>query len=150
MEFKFIDTKSSEYEAERLLRTKVLREPLGFKPGAEIFPFEHESLHLVALDGDLVVGCALFHPEGKTGRMFQMAVYEEYQRKGIGKKLVAIMEEHLADEGFEEVYIHARDIAVPFYKKLGYSAEGEPFIEIGIEHFLMRKKLKAKGRNFGG
>ncbi len=144
MEFKFIDTKSNEYLAERRLRTKVLREPLGFKPGAEIFPFEHESLHLVALDGEGVVGCVLFHPEGKTGRMFQMAVYEEYQRKGVGKKLVAIMEAHIAHEGIEDIYIHARDVAAPFYEKLGYSAEGEPFIEIGIKHFLMRKKLDSK------
>ena len=141
MELKFIDTEHPLYEKERRLRSKVLREELGFPPGAEVFPFEDKSLHLVAVqDGD-VIGCAAFHPEERTGRLYQMAVYEEHRGKGIGGKLVAELERHLRDRGFEEIYLHARHYAVPFYEKLGYEIFGEPFVEIGIDHRKMKKSL---------
>lgn len=139
--FAFITTASPAYEQERALRAKVLREPLGMPPGTEIFPFEDEALHLVALDGDEVVGCVMFKPEGTTGRMLQMAVAQDHQRNGIGTELVRHLEERLRREGFRDAYTHARDYAAPFYERLGYSIDGEPFTEIGIRHFKMRKAL---------
>ena len=141
MELRFIDTRDPLYESETKLRSKILREPFGFPPGAEIFPFENASLHLVAVEGDAVVGCVLFHPEGKTGRMYQMAVSEPHRGEGIGRRLVAELEEHLREKEFEEIYLHARDYAVSFYEQLGYEAEGEMFMEIGIEHRLMKRRL---------
>ena len=39
--------------------------------------------------------------------------------------------------------LHARDAAVPFYSKLGYAAEGKPYVEIGIKHLTMAKDLRA-------
>ncbi len=141
MEIEFIDTEHPLYAKERSLRSKVLREPFGFPPGAEEFPFENSSIHIVAVEGDEVVGCVLFHPEGKTGRMYQMAVAPERQREGIGKRLAAELERHLREDGFEEIYLHARDYAVSFYEQLGYEAEDQPFMEIGIEHRLMKRRL---------
>ncbi len=141
LSFEFISTDSAAYARERELRAKVLREPLGMPPGAEIFPFEDEALHLVARVGDDVVGCVMFKPEGKTGRMLQMAVAQGHQKNGIGTELVKTLEERLRHDGFHDVYAHARDYAVPFYEHLGYSIDGKPFTEIGIRHFLMRKAL---------
>jgi predicted GNAT family N-acyltransferase len=141
MEFRFIDTHDPLYENERKLRSKVLREPFGFPPGAEVFPFENDSLHLIAIEDDDVIGCALFHPEGRTGRIYQMAVSEPRRGKGVGKRLVAELEAHLRKEKLKEIYLHARDYAVSFYAQLGYEIEGEPFMEIGIEHRLMKRTL---------
>ena len=87
MEFKFITTLDPEYAAERELRIEVLRKPLGLPPDSIFFPFEDESVHLVALDKDRVVGCVLFKPDGADGRLFQMAVDECYQRRGLGREL---------------------------------------------------------------
>jgi len=146
IQLKFITTTDQEYLKECNLRSEILRKPLGFPPGAEIFPFEKESLHLVALDGDQLVGCLIFRPEGKTGRIYQMAVAEKYQRQGIGTALLANMEAHLADRGFQDVYTHARHYALPFYEKQGYRVEGEPFEEIEIEHRKMRKVISTLSR----
>ena len=56
MEFRFIDTRDPLYGAERALRVEILRKPLGMPPGSELFPFEKESFHLVAVDEGRVVG----------------------------------------------------------------------------------------------
>ena len=37
--------------------------------------------------------------------------------------------------------LHAREAAVPFYERLGYLSEGEPFDEVGLPHRAMRKRL---------
>jgi len=140
-EFKFITTDDPAYEAERTLRAKVLREPLGLPAGCEIFPFEDEAWHLIATNSDEVVGCLMFKPENTTGRMLQMAISPYHQKEGIGSKLVELLEKRLRTEGFCDVYLHARDYAVPFYERLGYTIEGEPFTEVGLRHRLMRKLL---------
>lgn len=141
MTYSFITTNSAEYIAERELRAKVLREPLGLPRGAEVFPFENDALHLVAIDSNEVVGCVMFKPEGMSGRMLQMAVRSDRQHGGIGSHLVQTLEERLMRDGYREIYLHARDTAVRFYERLGYRAEGEPFVEVGISHVRMKKCL---------
>jgi len=124
------------------LRWRVLRAPLGHPFGATRFPFEEESLHLVALDGGRVVGCVLFYPEGAdTGRLFQMAVEPERQGQGIGVQLVGELEAEVARRGFRTVTLHARETAVGFYQRLGYAVSGEPFTEVGIPHRHMRRQV---------
>jgi ribosomal protein S18 acetylase RimI-like enzyme len=138
----FIGTESPEYASELDLRWRMLRKPLGHGREAVAFPFEAESLHLVALDGNRVVGCVLFHPDGpRTGRLFQMAVEPDRQGTGLGTRLVRGLEAEVARRGFDEVTLHARDTAVGFYARLGYDAVGEPFVEVGIPHQSMRKAL---------
>jgi predicted GNAT family N-acyltransferase len=139
---RLIGLDAPEYAQELDLRWRVLRKPLGMGREAVSFPFEAESLHLVALDGDRVVGCVLFHPEGpETGRLFQMAVEEDRQGAGLGTRLVRELEAEVARRGFREVTLHARDTAVAFYARLGYLAEGEPYPEVGIPHRSMRRAL---------
>ncbi|HVP62785.1 MAG TPA: GNAT family N-acetyltransferase [Myxococcaceae bacterium] len=121
----------------------MLRRPLGHGRGAVTFPFEAESLHLVALDGDRVVGCVLFHPEGPgTGRLFQMAVEPERQGTGLGTRLVRALEGEVTERGFREITLHARDTAVGFYARLGYVSFGAPYAEVGVPHQNMRRALR--------
>jgi len=147
---RFVGLDAPEYAEELDLRWRVLREPLGFAPDAVAFPFEAESLHLVALDGGRVVGCVLFHPEGtESGRLFQMAVEPDRQGTGLGTLLVRTLEEDLVRRGFREVTLHARDTAVGFYARLGYAPVGPPYVEVGIPHQNMRRPLGLASRRGG-
>ena len=139
---RFVGLDAPEYAQELDLRWRVLREPLGFAPDAVAFPFEAESLHLVALDAGRVVGCVLFHPEGtETGRLFQMAVEPDRQGTGLGTRLVRTLETGWRRRGFREVTLHARDTAVGFYARLGYASSGPPYVEVGVPHQNMRRTL---------
>ena len=142
MEYRFIGTTDPEYGEERRLRSEVLIKPFGITPGAELFPTEDQSYHLIAVDEGRVVGGAIFIPEAKIGRICQMAVDPAYQKKGVGAALIANLEERLREEGFEEAYLHARHYAVGFYERMGYTVEGEPFEEVGMKHFALRKALE--------
>jgi predicted GNAT family N-acyltransferase len=142
--FDFIHPGHPLYAGELELRFRVLREPLGFTREQVPFPFEGDSLHLVAHEAGGVLGCVLFNPEGAHGgRLFQMAVASHLQGKGLGAQLVRALEEELRRRGFTHVHLHARGHVVPFYERLGYAVYGEPFTEVGIPHRHMRKTLGA-------
>ena len=55
------------------LRFAVLRAPLGMPRGSEIYTNESDTLHLVAHEGNVVLGCVLLHPlsDGKSGKYFK-------------------------------------------------------------------------------
>ena len=73
--------------------------------------------------------------------MRQVAVAENRQKQGIGQRLVAYSETWAQRNAFEKMTLHARETAVPFYLKLGYTTVGERFFEVGIPHFKMEKSL---------
>lgn len=141
-ELRFIDPGHPLYAQELELRFRVLREPLGHTRADVPFPFEAQSLHLVAVDGEDVVGCVLFNPETNgSGRLFQMAVTRALQGRGVGKRLVQSLEDSLRTRGVRHVHLHAREQVVPFYERLGYAVYGERFVEVGVPHRHMQRDL---------
>lgn len=138
----FITPADPRYPSELELRFRVLREPLGLPREAVTFPFEEQSLHLVACAERRVVGCVLFHPESaERGRLFQMAVAPELQGRGLGQRLVRRLEEALVERAVLRVHLHAREPVVGFYERLGYAVHGAPFVEVGVPHRHMRRSL---------
>ena len=71
-----------------------------------------------------------------------MAILEEFQGTGLGKLLVKHCEDYLISNKANLIWFNARETAVPFYEKLGYTKNGSPFLitDVGI-HFLMFKNL---------
>ena len=73
--------------------------------------------------------------------MRQVAIKTSHQGQGFGTRLVTFAEDVARSAGFREIFAHAREGAVPFYRRLGYAVEGEPFVEVSIRHFTIRKRL---------
>ena len=124
------------------LRGEVLRKPLGMAPETAVTPYDHEALRFLALADGAVVGCVLLHVRGEEGKLFQMGVLPAHRGRGVGRDLVAALEEEARRLGLRRVFCHARHHAVGFYEGLGYRVVGEPFEEIGMEHFRMEKVLE--------
>lgn len=142
MDLRFITPEDPLYADELELRFRALREPLGHTRADVAFPFERDSLHLVAVDAGRVVGCVLFHPESAAGgRLFQMAVAEPGRSRGLGRTLLRALEAELWRRGLVDVHLHARADVVGFYEKLGYASFGAPYEEVGILHQNMRRFL---------
>ncbi len=142
MQLCFITTADALYAEELELRYRVLREPLGMSRSDVVFPFEQQSLHLVALAEGVVVGCVLFQPETpRSGRLLQMAVAPARQGSGLGRSMVRTLEVELRERGVREVQLHARETVVPFYERLGYTVVGEPFVEVTLPHRHMCRTL---------
>lgn len=146
LEFKKLEFKSSDYWKTVALRELLLRKPLGLKFNTEDL-FEEKNMHHLALfdKETFCVACLILVPETQhLIKMRQVAVAEKMQGSGIGKYLVEKSEKWAQNQGYKEMYCHARETATPFYLKLGYQKEGDLFNEVGIPHYKMTKSLVQK------
>lgn len=139
-----IERDSALYPAMLDLRKSILRKPLGLDLSATDLAAETEQIHFVLVNRETenVEGCAmLIEKSGGVAKVRQVAISESIQAKGLGQFLMKGVEETARVRHFSEIQLHARDSAVPFYLHIGYEIVGDSFIEVGLPHFLMRKKI---------
>jgi predicted GNAT family N-acyltransferase len=132
-----------EFDEAVRLRYDVLRRPLGLNYTPEQLAAEYDQIHLAAfLEEGRITGYLNLTPlDAQQVKMRQVAVAEACQRQGVGARLVAHSEQLAHRLGFEKIVLHAREPAVPFYLKLGYSIVGDRFEEVSIPHFKMEKSI---------
>lgn len=138
------------------LETFSVRQPV-LRPGKSIESchFEGDNLestkHFGLFSNEKLAGIAsLFEdstPLLKEKSQFQlrgMAVLPEFQKQGLGEALVKHAENDALERSGKIMWFNAREIAVAFYKKLGYEIIGDSFniADIG-KHYVMYKKLDA-------
>jgi predicted GNAT family N-acyltransferase len=70
-----------------------------------------------------------------------MAVAGAERGRGTGAAVLALLEETARTRGWPVVELHAQVHAEAFYRRAGYAAYGEVYLEAGIEHVSMRKAL---------
>ena len=138
-----IEFATPEYDETVRLRYKILRLPLNLDFTAEDLAKEYTDIHLAAYNEAWILrGCLVLTPKSKTViKMRQVAVDADVQGTGIGRALVKRSEQLARSQGYEIMELNARDVAVPFYKKLDYQVEGDMFEEVSIPHFKMVKSL---------
>ena len=133
---------SPAYWATVDLRDSILRKPFGLHFQPQELAAEKDAHHIACYRGDRVVGCLVLRPfTCGDVRMTQVAVVTELQGQGIGTALVEYAEALARKSGYRRMVLHARDTAVPFYEKLGYSRIGDEFEEVTIPHWAMEKRL---------
>lgn len=140
IEIRIVDPGSSAYEQVLLLRRRVLRWPLGLDFTQQDLLAELNDVHLAGFENGEVVVCAVLTEVGGKAKMRQVAVEPGRQRSGLGRLIVGAFEAEALRRGFDEIVLHAREAAVPFYLALGYEVTGE-LVEVGIPHRSMRKLL---------
>ena len=137
-----IQKDSRDYLEALELRRDVLRKPLGLTYAQNDLDLEKDDIHFVAIKDGKVLGCLLLRPLSKSLiKMRQVATHFDYQRQGIGQKLVVTSEDYARSEGFLKIELSAREDAVPFYQRLGYQSTGQPYVEVTLPHQKMEKRL---------
>jgi len=140
---KEIKYNSNDYSKELELRDTILRKPLGLSIYNDDLITEKEDLHFGIFNNDELVGCLIISKISENScRLKQMAIKKDYHRKGLGRKLISIVEEILSKKKINTIIIHARTKVSEFYKKLGYEKIEDEFIEINIPHIKMKKQIK--------
>jgi predicted GNAT family N-acyltransferase len=132
------------------LRRSVFVLGQGIPAEREIDGLDSESEHFLAVSesahGDRPLGTARlrFVPEG--AKVERVAVLEEARETGLGRRLMQAVETRARELGLSGVLLHAQLPVVRFYEKLGYVAENGPFLEAGIPHRAMHKRLAGPPR----
>lgn len=78
-----------------------------------------------------------------VGKLERICILEPYRKFGLGKIIINTLEEIAEERGALQVKLHGQTQAEGFYKKLGYRTSSNIFLEDGIPHILMLKKLSS-------
>lgn len=143
VEIREIPYGSKEYKDSLELRNRVLRKPIGLNLFDENLDRDAGDCHIGAFVNDVLVGILILSPvTDDTVKMRQVGVDDSYRSLGIGRKMVEDSERYALAKGYSKITLHARETAVPFYQKLGYTVLGDTFTEVGIPHREMEKVLR--------
>jgi predicted GNAT family N-acyltransferase len=96
------------------------------------------AVHVLATRNRDPVGTGRLTPAGKIGRL---AVLSEFRGRGIGARILDMLVREASHRGMVELFLHAQLQAVHFYEKAGFTAQGREFVEAGILHIRMTRRL---------
>ncbi|MEY3918121.1 MAG: hypothetical protein RLZZ132_456 [Bacteroidota bacterium] len=133
----------AEWKAYYALRFNILREPWNQPLGSEVLADEDQAIHAIAVKDNEVLGVARMHESAeKQGQVRCVATATAAQGKGIGRAIMAYLEDQAKAKGWTEIVLEARENAVPFYQRIGYTIFAESYLLFGeIQHYRMKKAL---------
>ncbi len=124
------------------VRKQVFVEEQGIPEDLELDEYDMEAMHMVAKDGERIVGTArVLFLAASQAKLERMAILKPFRHRGIGKSIISFLDEEFKNRGIEQVVLHAQCSAVNFYKSCGFEESGSPFWEAGIKHVKMQKRL---------
>jgi predicted GNAT family N-acyltransferase len=132
---------AAEVEAAMYLRVRVFCDEQGVSREEELDGLDEEALQILALDESGVIATCRLRDLGAEWKLERMAVEARVRGLGVGARLLAGAEDEARARGAEQMVLHAQIRAEPFYAANGYAPEGEWFMDAGIEHIAMRKRL---------
>lgn len=130
-----------EWEAYYDLRYRILREPLNKPRGSERNDGDVTGIHLALYDeGTLKAITRLDQPEATISQVRFVAVDSNTRGKGYGRLIMEAAENRSMEMGNHKMILHARDYALDFYLKIGYTNLGKSYKLYDIlQHYEMEK-----------
>ena len=140
-----IEVREVQGEAERraafALRHEVFVSEQGVPLELELDADDERALHLVAFDGVRLVGtCRVVH-DGEKAKFGRLVVARDARGGGIGSALLGEAERRARALGAQQMVLAAQTSAIGLYERAGYTARGDVFLDAGIEHVTMEKRL---------
>lgn len=121
------------------VRYKVFVEGQNVPVEIEVDDKDTECIHFLAHDDQgQTIGTARVDRTGHIGRV---AVLKEWRHKGVGSALMVASVARLKQDGRTAARLNSQTSAAPFYEKLGFIPHGDEFLEAGIPHVAMSKRI---------
>ena len=120
------------------IRYTVFVEEQGVPRDIELDEMDPRCIHAVAFEDDKAVATGRLLPDGHIGRM---AVLKEWRGRGIGGQILNALMNEARARGDREVALSAQVHATAFYRAHGFVEEGAEYLEAGIAHRDMRRRL---------
>jgi predicted GNAT family N-acyltransferase len=131
----------SELAAALELRWRVFGEEQGVSFEADQDGRDAEATHIVAVDDGVVIGTCRLLFRGAVARLGRLAVERERRGESVAADILAEADRMAKRAGSESIALHAQTYAQALYEHAGYEVYGPTFVEEGIEHVAMEKRL---------
>lgn len=123
----------------RQVRETVFVQEQRVPRAIELDALDPQCFHVIAEDdAGHAIGTGRLTPDRRIGRM---AVVPDWRSRGVGGAMLHALLRQARANGWNAVSLHAQAAAIAFYRRHGFAAHGERFMEAGIEHQAMRLRL---------
>ncbi len=124
------------------LRTKVFVEEQKVPPELERDEHDEHAVHALARAGGRILATGRLFEDGGVGRIGRMAVEKECRGRGLGRTILLLLMREAKRRGFRAIRLHAQCHAREFYAREGFRDCSAVFVEAGIDHVEMEKRLR--------
>ena len=100
-----------------------------------------EATHVVAVEDERVLGTCRLVFRGGVARLGRLAVERDARGQGVASAILRAAEHVARERGADRIDLHAQTYALDLYAREGYEERGDRFMEEGIEHVAMEKRL---------
>jgi predicted GNAT family N-acyltransferase len=107
----------------------------------EIDQFEEDAAHFVSYHDGAPVAAGRFRVVDGYGKVERICVLKEARKTGSGKAIMREIEAYALKNGLHKLKLNAQTHAIPFYAGLGYEVVSDEFLDAGIPHMTMIKKI---------
>ncbi|GAB3038014.1 MULTISPECIES: GNAT family N-acetyltransferase [Oleiagrimonas] len=130
----------ADRDALRAIRDVVFIQEQNVPIEEEWDDLDPDCQHVLARAADgTPIGTGRLTPQRTIGRM---AVLADWRGRNVGAAMLQALIDRARALGWTRVSLHAQVHAIGFYERHGFQAEGEPFMEAGIEHRTMHRDLE--------
>jgi len=124
------------------VRTEVFVEEQGVPKERELVREAQTTIHALARINSIPVATGrLITIDNKNARIGSMSVKLEYRRIGVASLVLDFLEEKAREKGIQYITLEAQEYVKQFYSERGYCEQGKVFLDVGIPHVKMAKKL---------
>ncbi|WFA84312.1 GNAT family N-acetyltransferase [Paenibacillus amylolyticus] len=127
------------------IRTAIFVEEQGVSAVDEFDAYDTldaEARHILLYVDGVPAASSRLRIVEQVAKLERICVMLDYRKHGLGRVLIDKLEQMAVADGLEKAKLHAQVQASGFYERLGYAPASEVFMEDGIPHLLMTKKLK--------
>lgn len=100
--------------------------------------FDGLSRHVIAEAQGAAIGTGRLLPDGHIGRI---AVLPGWRGRGVGSALLRALLDMARAAGHDRAMLNAQVRAAAFYRRFGFEPAGGEFLEAGIAHVAMSRRL---------
>lgn len=98
--------------------------------------------HFLIFEDNIAVGTFRLHFNNNVVAILQrFCILADYRNQGYGKYAMDFIEGYCVGKEIKKIRFDAQCTAMDFYKKCGYDVVSEEFLEAGMKHVKMQKKI---------
>lgn len=139
------DLTSDIYQAALRIRHEVFVDEQDVPLDLEIDDLEDQTQHIVLFQNENPIAVArIYALDDGVYKVQRVATLKKYRGQGYGAALMKEIELKIIELGGTKITLGGQNTALPFYEKLGYTIEGDEFMDAGIPHHTMIKNIPSK------
>lgn len=124
------------------VRREVFINEQHVPPELEIDELEKDAIHFVVYDEDHhPIGAGRLRIIDEKGKVERICVRKENRGQSIGQLIMDKIESVALSCRVPTLLLNSQSHAIPFYERLGYVVISDEFMDAGIPHKTMEKKL---------